>query len=431
VSYLPNDLRWLVPRSARFLLASGSDGYFFLGCLGVALIGATLLAAMLAWAMARRRPLARGWFVLPLTGMAAALTTGAWLVAQARGELLACIGSEPFDGPPRGEMFLYFEHAIEILGAIALCGTAVVVIAAALRSSSTAISRTLVISCGALVVVTCVAALQQVRVAPIVDCCCDRSVLVLIQRENIPEAKAQLEHFSQALWVIAIAGSIVCGVLLRLGRTPAFGAPPLLLFALGATAFAATRPHAHDARLEIPLEPPDLRFSNRVVAPPALAPCAPVPEGVLLRMEHDDVSIDGVGVSHDSELASILRNKRDLWIQINPGREFPGVAVIAGPGTTPVARMGLAPLLEGGFTHVVLVTLMPPQSVETFTLGTFVTYRHGCGVEIALDPEAQPASRFATYLDVLHAAERARKRGRMLVLGTTSELSGERRGLTQ
>jgi hypothetical protein len=101
----------------------------------------------------------------------------------------------------------------------------------------------------------------------------------------------------------------------------------------------------------------------RQVAVPAAMHAAPWLNVPIVRLEGDDISLDGTPCARlgsamgTDECRIMLRNKGELWKQLNPGRALPGIVVLVAGRDTPGEKVdaiaGVA--LKAGFPNLHVV----------------------------------------------------------------------------
>jgi len=92
----------------------------------------------------------------------------------------------------------------------------------------------------------------------------------------------------------------------------------------------------------------EARYLSRLIEQvpvPAAAHAEPWVDGPTMQLVGDDITVDGTPVGRlgsstgTDELQSLLKNKRELWQQINPGRAFPGLVLFAAGRDTPGSKV--------------------------------------------------------------------------------------------
>ena len=196
--------------------------------------------------------------------------------------------------------------------------------------------------------------------------------------------------------VIVVAAIAAVGILITSRRPrPAASRETIAaagLFAVGLVAFALTRAAAHDALHPLPYWDGSAAgwLDDAVVAslPPG-EKCAlglqDQPRIVLTddgRARYDDSLPQG-----PIELQKTLEEKRDLWLQIQPGKQFPGrlEAVFAAEGPMVL----VAPIVEAaraaGYAGLDVIEAMPRRTYVTRTLGEIAYRPRVCHVPIRID----------------------------------------------
>lgn len=218
------------------------------------------------------------------------------------------------------------------------------------------------------------------------------------------EAGASLNQGRTAL---LFAASIAAAVILILARGERQRpAPPRSLiasaeiFALGLTAFALTRSAAHDARAPLPFLdgalssqlgldedaftalPPGQRCTPGLPEHPTIEVSALGPHGRLAR-------VGGAEVMSSAELPRALENRKQLWIQLNPGKPFPGHFEALIPAEAPMDEVApfLAAARAVGYAEFDVIEVMPQQTYMTRTRGEITYQPRLCHVPIKSDLE--------------------------------------------
>jgi len=172
-------------------------------------------------------------------------------------------------------------------------------------------------------------------------------------------------------------------------RWPRFAAL-VVLFCLAGVLFAATRSHAHDAALmpttkhdwtllhghaPIPLRLPEIRESC------LRAKDAPI---VVFDAKNARVTMGEAVFESPNALHEAMAKKRQLWLQFNPGRRFPGRVMIDATANTPfdTMRPWLQMLRRTGFDTLLARYRRSYPSLETKTLGAVERYER-CAVTIS------------------------------------------------
>jgi hypothetical protein len=147
------------------------------------------------------------------------------------------------------------------------------------------------------------------------------------------------------------------------------------LFVLGLTAFGLTRGVAHDARHPLPLWQPDGMTTlgeTMVAALPREQRCSlGLGDAPLLAFAGGAWMVDGVQSPTATKVGAILAEKKQLWMQVSPGKSFPGLLHAAIPADVPMSLAG--PFLEAaraaGYPRIYVLAGRPPRTFATRTLG--------------------------------------------------------------
>jgi hypothetical protein len=213
------------------------------------------------------------------------------------------------------------------------------------------------------------------------------------------EAGAPLNQGRSALLVAAGVAAAMILILARgQRRRPA---PPRSLiasaglFALGLAAFALTRDAAHDAQAPLPFLDGAisgwLGFEGFTVTqfPPGQR-CTPgIPD-------HPTIEVSGRGarsrfarvsraeVASSAELQGVLEGRKQLWSQLNPGKQFPGHFEAMIPAEAPMDEVApfLAAARAAGYVVFDVVEALPQQTYMTRTRGEITYEPRLCHVPI-------------------------------------------------
>jgi hypothetical protein len=187
----------------------------------------------------------------------------------------------------------------------------------------------------------------------------------------------------------------------------------VVALALGGGAFAVTRGMAWDAPRPLSAPPEIARCFEWLLNPPVLprarARCEQVSAPVV-TCSASGAHIDGVAVSH-AELEIVLRNKRELWMQLNPRRNFPEQVIVLAADDLPSSLV--APILgaarAAGYPHVGVLAEEPQPGVTTATLGVVPRRGHCCATFFELDVGGRPIESFSTWGALHETAAREAK----------------------
>ncbi|MBI5531134.1 MAG: hypothetical protein HY898_00360 [Deltaproteobacteria bacterium] len=175
-----------------------------------------------------------------------------------------------------------------------------------------------------------------------------------------------------------------------------------------------TRPYAQENALPFPINPPGIWGSypdfiglDTGDAPDELVDATTVDVGNAL--------IDGMNYGDPESAGMILRNKRELWKQLNPGKAFPGVIVLGcRPGTTARRLIGIADVAAAEGYTTALVPAVRGIHQSRPVLGN-VWVHLGTAVRLQIDDQDAQATisvtEFPTCADVLQEGARLRRRG--------------------
>ena len=146
----------------------------------------------------------------------------------------------------------------------------------------------------------------------------------------------------------------------------------LAIGVVGLAAYVATRSAAYDAAHPLPYvdQPTWTSAPPSSALPAAPRDCQDV-AAPLVALTDGGIVIDGVGVTTTDDAYAMLKSKRELWEQIHPGKDFPGVVAFAAPATlsTDDVLRVLETARRAGFLHPLAVAALPPASLESRTLG--------------------------------------------------------------
>jgi hypothetical protein len=198
------------------------------------------------------------------------------------------------------------------------------------------------------------------------------------------------------LALIVVAAIAAVGVLIA-SRRPRLVAPretfaAAALFVVGLAAFALTRAAAHDALHPLPYWDGSAAgwLDDAVVAslPPGEKCTLGLQDQQTIVLTDDGrVRFNGSLPQGPIELQKTLEKQRDLWLQVQPHKPFPGrlEAVFSADGLIVL----VAPIVEAaraaGYAGIDVIEAMPRRTYVTRTLGE-VSYRpRVCYVPISLD----------------------------------------------
>ncbi len=213
------------------------------------------------------------------------------------------------------------------------------------------------------------------------------------------EAGAPLDQGRSALLV---AAGVAAAMILILARGERWKpAPPRTLiasagiFVLGLAAFALTRGAAHDARAPLPFIdgeisswlglggfsvtelPPGQRCTPGVPDHPTIEVSGRGPHGRLARVGRAEVA-------SSAELRGALESRKQLWSQLNPGKQFPGHFEAMIPAEAPMDEVApfLAAARAAGYLVFDVIEAMPRQTYMTRTRGEITYEPRLCHVPI-------------------------------------------------
>jgi hypothetical protein len=126
----------------------------------------------------------------------------------------------------------------------------------------------------------------------------------------------------------------------------------------------------------------------------------------FFQFESAGVSIDGNPAHTPEELRAVLLGKRQLWQEVNPEHEFPGVVLLAAARGARAADLlpWLLAAREAGYTQIGALLKVPTVPLQTRTVG--VLDRRRCCIKVwSFGPEIEPVFvRVDTWDDVVAAA---------------------------
>jgi hypothetical protein len=359
--------------------------------------------------------------------MGGALGSCVWAIEIARRDELHRIVSDLkvwATGPIFSSSAWWTYRAVELFAVYMLVAIPVLLVAA-FRTFTEAITRTFLVVTGLLCAATAYSALGLGDVYAFtfdgLGGCGDPRAKIDFVLRGLLEAQHLLAFCTRAIVGVGIIGIAACSAS-ALGdacrgqvasRRATIGSGVLLV--LGISVFAATRRAAADAQREISYRPVANRCPPEAVAAALITyPCGDLMDAPVLALRDGGIFVDGWPAQSDSELVTALGKKVTFWKQINPGREFPANVLAIAPGNALARALPLARLHEVGFRHVQLAMGHERERLETATIGTFVLRPRCCGIELDLDPAAARFSPDATYEDLLRAAAKAKNQGSVL-----------------
>jgi hypothetical protein len=156
----------------------------------------------------------------------------------------------------------------------------------------------------------------------------------------------------------------------------------LVLGAAGLIAYGCTRALAGDAAHPLPFEETSSWMGGDLDALPTAHSACELIDGVVVYVSKSGVvSVDGAWAT---DLRAQLDTKRLLWLQIHPGRAFPGTVVLVAPAALPanlpLGVLGVA--REAGYPHVLAATAKPVATVLSRTLGPIARPARLCSAPI-------------------------------------------------
>ncbi len=215
---------------------------------------------------------------------------------------------------------------------------------------------------------------------------------------NVPLILRDITELNEALEMlgfgvvgcsIAIVAVAVRATKLRFPRTAA-----LLVFVLGASAFAFTRSHAHDRRHPVAMRSNPVAFSEFPRAPKWLNDCSETTRGIpIVSFEGTNVYLDQLAVVDPVELRERLHRHKRNWSILQPGRPFAGAVNVRAHAAHSLRNM--QPWLEAMYEeHFRSLTFVFDDSarLDLHTLG-LVSVRRVCGVEFSLVREYEAEER--------------------------------------
>lgn len=215
---------------------------------------------------------------------------------------------------------------------------------------------------------------------------------------NVPLIRRDITELNEALEILGF-GVVACSIAIVAVamRTTKLRSPrisALLVFVLGASAFAFTRSHAHDRRHPAAMSSDPLAFSEFPRAPKWLNDCSEPARGIpIVSFEGTNVYLDQLAVVDPVELREGLHRHKRNWSILQPGRPFPGAVIISAHAAHPLHDM--QPWLEAmnseSFTSLTFV-FDDSARLDLHTLG-LVSVRRVCGVEFTLVREDEAEDR--------------------------------------
>jgi hypothetical protein len=220
------------------------------------------------------------------------------------------------------------------------------------------------------------------------------------------------------LALIVVAAIAAVGVLLASRRPrPAASRETIAaagLFVVGLVAFALTRAAAHDALHPLPYWDGSAAgwLDDAVVAslPPGEKCALGLQDQPTIVLTDDGrVRFNGSLPQGPIELQETLKKQRDLWLQVQPHKQFQGrlEAVFAADGLIVL----VAPIIEAaraaGYAGIDVIEAMPRRTYVTRTLGE-ISYRpRVCYVPISLDVALPRQGTWGDFARTLPAPEPA------------------------
>lgn len=399
-----------------YLWDQGFAGPVILGCAALYFV---LGVAACARPLSRRTPVLAG-----LVGVAGLGTLGGGLalVIASRRDVLACA----LAAAPRAKLEAWaFERAVATgEGALVLLGlgllwSAVFGCVAVARSArrrpagaappSAALTSVLVFS-GLL------GGLLLARAAGVVPAMADNTSDAV--RGMIEAAEAARRQVAVAI----VSGVVIAGGLAALlaWRADGEGAPPPRigekiccagLLVTGLLAFARTRPHAEDTAARLPTEgmvsfqTPEGEAYSRAL--PQLGRCGDwgsQPYAPSLEIRGSAVDVDGLPVADPAELARRLRDRRTVYREVLA--RPPGPLMLSASRETAVPEMVpyLRALQEVWPEGLSIVAVLPMETWESRTLGTFARTPRTCRVPVSWDRAGRSMSSLPSWQDVAREA---------------------------
>lgn len=221
----------------------------------------------------------------------------------------------------------------------------------------------------------------------------------LARHRNLVEAGAPLIQGRSALLITAGIAAAMILILARGERRRPAPARSLIasagLFVLGLAAFALTRSAAHDARAPLPFLDGEISgwrgFEGFAVTQfPLGQRCTPgIPDRPTIEVSGSGARgrVARVGraeVVSSAELPGALESRKQLWSQLNPGKQFPGHFEAMIPAEAPMDEVApfLAAARAAGYVVFDVVEAMPRQTYMTRTRGEITYQPRLCHVPI-------------------------------------------------
>jgi hypothetical protein len=203
-----------------------------------------------------------------------------------------------------------------------------------------------------------------------------------------------LEQGRSALIVVAAIAAIGIVITLRRARPAAsrelFAAAGL--FVVGLAAFALTRAAAHDTLHPLPYWDGSaagwLDDATFVSLPPGEKCTLSMQDQPTIVLTDDGrVRFNGSRAQGPIELQKTLEEQRDLWLQVQPGKRFPGrlEAVFAADAPMVLVAPIVEAALAAGYAGLDVIEAMPRRTYLTRTLGEVAYGPRVCHVPIRLD----------------------------------------------
>jgi hypothetical protein len=224
---------------------------------------------------------------------------------------------------------------------------------------------------------------------------------------------AQGRFLVLVLMAIVCAGAIVRAMRKRADfprttRVHLVGATAVFL--MGTSAFAATRSRERDVTRKPSPSPVGESCTQLHVAPPTTQRSCEPPAGPILEYENGQAHLDGLPTTLET-LGPMLDAKVSLWHDINPGRTFRGMALLAAPAHTPAQELlpWLRAIEASQVGGVRAMTRAPSRVARTATLGALEYTARCCAVRAPLRSRSLPGNTLhgETWGALVEALERS------------------------
>jgi hypothetical protein len=141
--------------------------------------------------------------------------------------------------------------------------------------------------------------------------------------------------------------------------------------------------------------------------PPAMR-CDSTIDAPMLCVTQAGAFTDSVRMNDAAEVETLMRNKRELYLVINPGKPAPKVIQVASTASTPTEILApfLAAARRGFGGEFEIAVVLPEQRVLSATFGELPLSRSCCYTRLHVDPGAEPLTSRATWGDIARDAAR-------------------------